>query len=83
MYQVLIDRNAAKEIGRLQEPVLSSIIDALDNLAHQPRPRGSRKLAGGIGWRIRVGNYRILYSVDDPKRTVAIYRVKHRRDAYR
>ena len=53
-------------------------------LQDDPRPQGSRKLSGNLeGWRIRVGDYRVLYQIDDDAATVTIVRVKHRRDVYR
>ncbi len=52
-------------------------------LAENPRPDGAKKLKGETGYRIRVGNYRVLYEIDDAAQLVIIYRVKHRRDVYR
>jgi mRNA interferase RelE/StbE len=48
-----------------------------------PRPQDAKPLRGGAGWSLRVGVYRILYDIDDAARRVTIYRVRHRRDAYR
>ena len=57
----------------------------LRRLANDPRPRGAIKLSGrkGAGWRVRVGEYRELYRVDDDARCVFVYRIKHRREVYR
>jgi len=55
---------------------------ALAALQDNPRPHGSRKLAASDQWRTRVGDYRILYRVDDPAREVTVTRVAHRRDVY-
>jgi mRNA interferase RelE/StbE len=55
----------------------------IEHLAKDPRPPDAKKLKGDLGYSLRVGVYRILYDVDDEARTVTIYRVKHRRDAYR
>ena len=72
------------------EPVATSqsaamqLIDALRGLATNPRPSGCRKLSGGGNdWRIRVGDYRIIYEIADEIRIVRVNRVRHRRDAYR
>jgi len=61
----------------------SRIASAIDNLADEPRPPGATKLAGRGDYRIRVGDYRIVYAVDDEERLVLIARIAHRRDVYR
>lgn len=57
--------------------------EAIDGLAAEPRPRGAVKLAGRDDFRIRVGDYRIVYAVDDKKRLVLVARIAHRREVYR
>ncbi|MDH3771893.1 MAG: type II toxin-antitoxin system RelE/ParE family toxin [Nitrospirota bacterium] len=52
-------------------------------LAYDPRPKSSRKLTGREGWRLRVGDYRVLYDINDAKQTITIVHVGHRRDVYR
>ncbi len=61
------------------------VIRAVRGLSQDPRPRGVRKLAGEMrgAWRIRVGNYRVIYDIDDDQQIVIILAVSHRRDAYR
>jgi mRNA interferase RelE/StbE len=59
------------------------ITAAIDGLAGEPRPRGAVRLAGRDDFRIRVGDYRIVYAVNDQERLVLVARVAHRRDAYR
>jgi mRNA interferase RelE/StbE len=59
------------------------IVTAIDGLATNPRPAGAAKLAGRDDFRIRVGDYRIVYVVDDQERLVVIARIAHRRDVYR
>lgn len=54
----------------------------MENLAHNPRPKGCVKLSTGA-WRVRVGEIRVLYDIDDKARTVEILRIKHRRESYR
>jgi mRNA interferase RelE/StbE len=56
---------------------------AIDALADDPRPSGCAKLAGRDDYRIRVGDYRVVYAVDDDKRVVLIARIAHRREVYR
>ena len=59
------------------------MIRAIDELAENPRPRNSRKLRGKEGWRIRVGDYRVIYEIDDEAQEVLVLDVGHRRDVYR
>ncbi len=83
-YAINLDRRTRREIERLNPPILSRIVSAIDRLADQPRPPGCKKLAGSRGeWRLRVGDYRILYEIDDRDRRVTVYAVGHRREIYR
>lgn len=83
MYRIIIERRAVKEIETLPDDIIQRIIDTSKNLKLNPRPYGSKKLAGEVGYRIRIRDYRILYTVDDNQKLVTIYRVKHRKEAYR
>jgi mRNA interferase RelE/StbE len=84
MYQVLVERSAEKDLRRFSPDVRSRVADALRTLAKNPRPVGSRKLSGSKNdWRIRVGDYRIIYEIADEMRIVRINRVRHRREVYR
>ena len=84
MYQVLVERSAEKDLKRLTAEVQSRAVVAIRALAKNPRPAGSRKLAGTANdWRIRVGDYRIIYEIADQIRIVRINRVRHRRETYR
>lgn len=59
-------------------------MENLFGLEHNPRPPGVAKLTGRANlWRVRVGDYRILFEIDDPAQTVLVLRIAHRRDAYR
>jgi len=83
-YEVVFARSARKELERLGEPLLSRILKRIETLALTPRPDGCRKLQGASDlWRIRVGDYRVLYAVDDAKQIVDVIAVRNRRDAYR
>ncbi|WP_404980599.1 type II toxin-antitoxin system RelE family toxin [Carboxydichorda subterranea] len=57
--------------------------DAMRDPADNPRPPGVRKLTGRDGWRLRVGDYRVIYDVDDESRRVTVLHIGHRRDVYR
>ena len=72
-----------KDYRRLHGSVADRIAAAIDGLAINPRPTGTAKLAGRGDFRIRVGDYRIVYAVDDAERIVIIARIAHRRDVYR
>jgi mRNA interferase RelE/StbE len=83
VYVVRIKRSAEKEMDGLQEAIFQRVAQAILSLEHNPRPRGCRKLRGAQDYRLRVGPYRILYSVDDRTRVVVVSAVGHRRDVYR
>jgi len=83
MYQVIIENKARKKMRRFPEKVVKRIDNVLTNLCLNPRPPGTDKLTGTDGWRIRVGDYRILYAIDDNNKLVTIYDIDHRRQVYR
>ncbi len=82
-YTVLILRRAQKELARLPGGAYEHVRDAIRALGQNPRPPGCLKLTGRDGWRIRVGDYRVIYEIDDEQKTVTILHVGHRRDVYR
>jgi mRNA interferase RelE/StbE len=82
-YEIRLHAQAARAFRRLQNPLRSRIAAAIDALANDPRPPGTIKLAGRDNYRIRVGDYRIVYAVDDDEHLVLIARIAHRRDVYR
>ena len=83
MFSLLILPRAQKELARLPEREFERIRDAIRSLAELPRPPGCLKLSGRAGWRIRVGDYRVLYEIDEGAETVTVLHVGHRRDVYR
>jgi mRNA interferase RelE/StbE len=84
MYRVLLERAAEKSLARLSSEIHARIIAAIQELAKNPRPPGCRKLAGSKhDWRIRVGDYRVIYEIADEIRVVRVNRVRHRREVYR
>lgn len=83
-YGVLLSGAAERDRRKLAPEIRSRITRALLALEQDPRPPGVTKLSGtSDGWRIRVGDYRILFEVDDDAQTVLVLRVAHRREAYR
>jgi mRNA interferase RelE/StbE len=82
-YEIRLHPEAARGFRRLQNPLRGRIATAIDALANDPRPPGTTKLAGRDDYRIRVGDYRVVYAVDDNERLVLIGRIAHRREVYR
>ena len=83
-YEITFARSARKELERLNEPLRSRIFGRIVRLADEPRPNGCRKLEGADDlWRIRIGEYRVIYSVNDGPRAVDVVAIRHRSDAYR
>jgi mRNA interferase RelE/StbE len=81
-YNLEILRRAQKELVDLPKKNYLKICEAVQNLAGDPRPSGCLKLKGREGWRIRVGNYRVLYRIDDQQQIITVVHIGHRRDAY-
>lgn len=82
-YAVNLKRSAEKELGDLPREVHEKIIKRLLTLKANPRPPGAKKLGRGEGFRIRVGDYRVLYTIDDSKQRIEVIAVGHRREVYR
>jgi mRNA interferase RelE/StbE len=82
-YTVTIHTPAKKNLCRLPENVQTRIARAMLALEANPRPSGVVKLAGRDGWRIRAGDYRVIYTIDDAKKEVVIFAIGHRREIYR
>jgi mRNA interferase RelE/StbE len=82
-YEVLILRGAQKELADLPEKPYMRVCNAIRRLSENPRPTGCTKLAGREGWRIRVGDYRLIFEIDDKKKSVTILHIGLRRDIYR
>jgi mRNA interferase RelE/StbE len=84
MYRVLLERAAEKDLSRLPAETHDRVIEAIQALASNPRPVGCRKLTGSKhDWRIRAGDYRVVYEIADVIRVVRVNRVRHRREVYR
>ena len=84
MYAVLLEAAAERSLRRLDAAVFIRVASALRSLAGNPRPHGCRKLTGSDrDWRVRVGDHRIVYEIDDRAREVRVMRIRHRREAYR
>jgi len=84
-YRVLIDPRAARQLESVPKATVERLDKAILSLASSPRPPGTKRLRGKLheGWRVRVGQYRILYKIDDDTREVSIFDIGHRREVYR
>ncbi len=84
MYEILLERAAERDLKRLSAGMFQRIIDHIKALADAPRPAGCHKIVGSKNdWRIRVGDYRIIYEIDEKEKAVRVMRVRHRREVYR
>lgn len=82
-YSVEFTAAAARQVRKLPRPARDRVLDAIDGLADSPRPRGAKKLVGEqTAWRIRIGDYRVIYDVFDAELTVSVVRAAHRREVY-
>lgn len=83
-YAVTFARSARKELEALDPRLVARIVGRIEALITQPRPSGSQKLKGTENqWRVRVGDYRVVYEIDDRDCTILVARIRHRRDVYR
>lgn len=83
MYQVKIEKKVKKSLKKLSISDYNAVKKTILNLANEPRPFGYEKLKGRDGYRIRQGNYRILYDIEDSIKIVEIIKVAHRREVYK
>ena len=82
-YRVVLTSSAARELKRLSSQLNERVVPRLENLAANPRPPGCQKLKGGHNeWRIRVGDYRVVYTIDDAALLVEVTRIRHRSEVY-
>ncbi len=83
-YRVEVAPAAVRQLRKLDPTARRRIQAAIELLAHEPRPSGAKKLAGGDGeWRVRTGDFRIVYEINDNFLLVLVVAVGHRRDIYR
>jgi mRNA interferase RelE/StbE len=82
-YELRIRRSAEKEIRKLPDGPRRRVVAGIQGLASEPRPPGCERLTARDAWRIRIGTYRVIYTVDDQAVVVEVVRVGHRRDVYR
>jgi len=83
MYKVEIRRRAQRALDRLPKTDFQAVVQAIKELVQTPRPRGIEKVQSTGLWRVRQGDYRIIYSIDGNEHLVTVVRVGHRREIYR
>jgi mRNA interferase RelE/StbE len=84
MYSVRIKKKAQKQLSELPLQIADRVADTIDSLAENPRPDGTKKLQGYSNiYRIRISDYRIIYSIEDDILTIEIIKIGHRKDIYR
>jgi mRNA interferase RelE/StbE len=82
-YRVVLTSSSQRELKKLPADVVGRIFPRIQALASNPRPAGCKKLHGGDReWRIRVGDYRIVYTIDDKRLLVEVTRIRHRSEVY-
>lgn len=82
-YSITFARSARKELEALANPLIERIFRQIESLADSPRPAGCKKLKGSEDlWRIRIGDYRVVYAIDDILQSVDVIAVRHRSQAY-
>lgn len=82
-YSITFAKSARKELEALSNPLIKRIFSRIEALADSPRPSGCKKLKGSEDlWRIRIGDYRVVYSIDDNGQVVDVIAVRHRSQAY-
>jgi mRNA interferase RelE/StbE len=82
-YRIVFKQSVAKDLRPIPKKDLQRILKRIGSLGEDPRPAGAEKLSGDEKYRIRQGNYRILYAIEDDIITVTIVKAGHRRDVYR
>lgn len=82
-YRLRIKRSAEKELRRVPKADLRRVVERMERLATEPRPPGCEKLFAENVYRVRQGDYRILYSVDDGEGAIEVIKIGHRREVYR
>jgi mRNA interferase RelE/StbE len=82
-YSISILPRAQKELAQVSSRDHTRLVKAISDLGDNPRPAGCRKLTDREGWRIRIGDFRVIYEIDDGRNSITILHVGNRRDVYR
>jgi len=82
-YKLYFKPSAEKELNNLPKHIAESAILKIGTLSDNPRPRISKKLKGEESYRLRIGDYRIIYIIDDRNKAITVFKIRHRKNAYR
>ena len=82
-FQIILPKSVQKELDRLPDDLAGRILARLAGLENNPRPADVKKLKGRAAWRIRVGDYRVIYEIHDRVLQIIVITVGHRREIYR
>ena len=82
-YRVRIEKQASKALEKIDVVIQERIVVVIRRLADNPRPSGSKKMKNRAGWRVRIGDYRVIYGIDDERSLVSVAKIGHRREVYR
>lgn len=81
-YKITLSKTAQKQLDKITDNIAKPILNAIATLSTNPRPQGCKKLKGRDGYRIRQGNYRIIYDIFDSVLTIDVITIAHRKDVY-
>ena len=82
-YTIVLSKKAQKQLDKLPDNIAEPIFEAISLLENEPRPTGCKKLQGRDGYRIRIGNYRVIYEVYDTELVIDVVTLGHRKDIYK
>ena len=81
-YTIVLSKKAQKQLDKLPDNIAEPIFEAISLLENEPRPSGCKKLQGRDGFRIRIGNYRVIYEIYDNELVIDVITLGHRKDIY-
>ena len=82
-YTIVLTKKAEKALDKLSDYLAAPVIEAIGRLAHEPRPHGCKKLKGKEGYRVRVGGYRVIYTIADDILLITVITIAHRKEVYK
>ena len=82
-YRVRIEKQASKALEKIDIVIRKRIIEVIRSLADNPRPPGSKKMKNREGWRVRIGDYRVIYGINAERSLISVAKIGHRREVYR
>ena len=84
MYDIYFKKQAEKELRKIDKQFINKIVDKIEELKEKPNPVNSRKLVDSMmSYRLRVGDYRIIYQIEEEEKIITIIHIRHRKDAYK